>query len=561
MKRIILSAMTVGVLAVGANALDQDENGCYKIGTSDDLFAFAAKVNANENPEKDACGILTTDITVNENVLTDYALNGTPAKVWTPIAYYHGVFDGQNHSISGLYATGEQEVGFFGALANGDAEVRNLNIKDSYFAVDKYMAGGIAGNIWASKSVIDNCSFDGVVTMTGNGVFTNDGKSEQVTYGNVIAGLVGNVSTNAKLVVSNSSNKGKIGYESDGYKVGAAVGLAVGAGSVDGKSTPGAKVALINFSNTGSFVGVEGSFIGGADEGSKTFEYSGTLSGTSLSFQNDKLVAVLDDSKDLSISADFEVDSVYLNRTFTTDAYSTIMLPFDIAASKIAGTVAEFTSVNAEYTVVTGTTVSSITAYKPYLLTANSAAIEIVGPVTIKASTSVNTESTYENWKFVGTLAKKRWQNVCTAAGSVCENAAEIGKVYGFSGTAVSGIDVGNFVKVGNKVSIRPMRAYLMYEAPAAQGKPAAPGMAMAAAVESVPTVILPDTMKVIIVDPVTEDPEEDVPTEGPLALDPIKAPAAAFKADRWYDITGRNLNKPKAQGAYINNRTTVIAK
>jgi len=213
---------------------------------------------------------------------------------------------------------------------------------------------------------------------------------------------------------------------------------------------------------------------------------------------------------------------------------------------------------------VEGTRVNGdLTAYTPYLLKTSGTTLTVTGGVILKANVA-NTTTAVGDWSFIGTTAKKRWQNAGSDE-SKYENVDEIGKVYGFSGSEVGDIKVGNFVKVGNKVAIRPMRAYLKYTGsenlPVAKGKPAAPGMAMAAAVESVPTVVLPDTLKVIIVDPVVEDPEEDVPTEGPLTLDPIKAPAATFKADRWYDITGRNLNKPKAQGAYINNRTTVIVK
>jgi len=88
---------------------DEDGDGYYEIGTADELYAFAEAVN-NANTGINA--VLTEDITVNENVLVDGALNSDEAVVaafrtWTPIGnstnQYTGTFDGAGHTISGLY--------------------------------------------------------------------------------------------------------------------------------------------------------------------------------------------------------------------------------------------------------------------------------------------------------------------------------------------------------------------------------------------------------------------------------------------------------------------------
>ena len=118
-------ALCLGALCVGASADIQptkpatDANGVYQIGTAAELYWFAGLVNgtlADSTPQNTAAdAVLTADITINENVLNENGtLNGTPANTWTPIglyvsdnlAEYTGTFDGQGHTISGLYYSG-----------------------------------------------------------------------------------------------------------------------------------------------------------------------------------------------------------------------------------------------------------------------------------------------------------------------------------------------------------------------------------------------------------------------------------------------------------------------
>ena len=87
----------------------------YQIGTPEELFWFAALVKGDTSvPEVSsantgACATLTADITVNTDVLNDYGTlaNNYPDFItWTPIGSfesYTGTFDGQGHTISGLY--------------------------------------------------------------------------------------------------------------------------------------------------------------------------------------------------------------------------------------------------------------------------------------------------------------------------------------------------------------------------------------------------------------------------------------------------------------------------
>ena len=88
----------------------------YQIGTAAELYWFAALVNGDESvctggvtQNTSANAVLTADITVNNDVLySDGTLNENYSNfiTWTPIGYfesYTGTFDGQGHTISGLY--------------------------------------------------------------------------------------------------------------------------------------------------------------------------------------------------------------------------------------------------------------------------------------------------------------------------------------------------------------------------------------------------------------------------------------------------------------------------
>ena len=144
-------------------------NGCYEIGNADELYGFALVVNGtdNTNAEPDACGKLTDDIVINEHLtINDTILNERGRRIaeWTPINHFEGEFDGQGHSISGIYLNQPKNdsVGFFGTVGRKDtpseATIKNVHIKDAY-----YKARGVGGLVgWLHWSLtLSNCSFEG----------------------------------------------------------------------------------------------------------------------------------------------------------------------------------------------------------------------------------------------------------------------------------------------------------------------------------------------------------------------------------------------------------------
>ena len=158
------------------NKYDMDGDGSkdevYEISNAGQLYWFAGLVNgtlSGVDQNTSANAVLTADIIVNENVLKpDGTVNEGTFKEWTPIGNsyngsYTGIFEGQNHTISGLYFKQEntEEVGFFGY---NRGKISNVGILDSYFCGFSQV-GGVCGY---NSSTITNCYNKGVVDGTAD---------------------------------------------------------------------------------------------------------------------------------------------------------------------------------------------------------------------------------------------------------------------------------------------------------------------------------------------------------------------------------------------------------
>ncbi len=142
----------------------------YEIGNAGQLYWFANLTNENRFGYY-LKAILTSDIVVNENVLNDDMVpNEGTYRQWTPIGdrySYEGVFDGNNHTISGLYYNDSSYCKTLGFICTAEySEIKNLGIVDSYFFanVSTNYTGGICGN---SNGDIINCF--SICTIEGYG--------------------------------------------------------------------------------------------------------------------------------------------------------------------------------------------------------------------------------------------------------------------------------------------------------------------------------------------------------------------------------------------------------
>ena len=197
------ASLTDGLRASAVSLSTTTINGktYYQIGTADDLYAFASLVNGGKNSIN---AILMADIVVNENVLNeDGSLNGTPSRTWTPIGSssskkYAGIFDGNGHTISGLYCvkTGSSYTGLFGYMQGG--KVMNVGVLDSYFkgegstaGVLGYNANGTVQNCYNGATVIGGGTYVGGVVGNNGGLVTNCYNTGIISGTSEVGGITG----------------------------------------------------------------------------------------------------------------------------------------------------------------------------------------------------------------------------------------------------------------------------------------------------------------------------------------------------------------------------------
>ena len=249
----------------------------YQITNAAELYWFAGLVNGTLNGVQQntaACAVLTTDITINDNVLNaDGNLNSGTFTEWTPIGSYDisgekaytGTFDGNGHTISGLYVDSDARyIGLFGRVGNGGT-IQNAGVVDSYISNTKNYAnvGGVCGyNEGSIKNSYNTGSVSGGTVGGVCGVncstIENCYNTGEVSGGTVSGGTVGGVCGKNYGSIENSYNTGEVSGTS--YVSG-----------VCGKNYNG---TIENCYNTGEVTG-EGavSYVGGVCEKN----YNGTI--------------------------------------------------------------------------------------------------------------------------------------------------------------------------------------------------------------------------------------------------------------------------------------------
>lgn len=187
----------------------------------------------------DAAGGHVSNSAYHYKLMTDIDLNGSEEFQWTPIGYYNsssdyqcfgGHFDGNGHSISGLYVN-KSYAGFFG-YTDG-VTVKNLAV--SGITISGSYAGGIIGKAVGNIDIQDcstnfsgnissssyNCGAGGIVGYAGTGICNiincyNNGNVKCIIEGgqdynngnNSGGGIVGCV--NGATTISNCYNIGSV---------------------------------------------------------------------------------------------------------------------------------------------------------------------------------------------------------------------------------------------------------------------------------------------------------------------------------------------------------------
>lgn len=143
----------------------------YKAGgefTIDSAYELMTFAQAGLSFKADATVKLTTDIVINEGNAEDWET--TPPTVgWTPIASFKGTFDGQGHTISGIYL--EQTANFQGFFAQlgGTTTIQNLGLTNSLFVNpnQSWYLGAFMGRPSYVDLTMTNCYTDAIVKSTG----------------------------------------------------------------------------------------------------------------------------------------------------------------------------------------------------------------------------------------------------------------------------------------------------------------------------------------------------------------------------------------------------------
>ncbi|MDD6582797.1 MAG: hypothetical protein PUF10_09010, partial [Bacteroidales bacterium] len=193
----------------------------------------------------DAAGGHVSNHDFHYKLMTDVDLNGSEDFQWTPIGnwisatnYYSfgGHFDGNNHTVSGLYInSSDNRVGFFG-YTDG-ATIINLSVSGDAVATSGNYAGGIVG-IAEGVMLISNC---------------NNGCSVNCKSGNMnVGGIIGYSSS--VLTITNCYNTGDI--STNDFNVILSEGDAF-SGGIIGRSAS-SSLTVSDCYNTGNIISVGG---------------------------------------------------------------------------------------------------------------------------------------------------------------------------------------------------------------------------------------------------------------------------------------------------------------
>lgn len=293
---LLVAAALAGVWLLPSSA----ENSVTEISTPEQLKEFRDSVNSGDNYAGKTVR-LTADID----------LGGSETNQWAPIGTddtmpFSGVFDGNEHKITGLYISTDKDCqGFIGALSGNKAEVKNLSVsgniytsgdhvggvigRNTYGTVNnctsyvdssgKYNVGGVVGtNYYGSvSSCAADCSVSGRDSVGGiagvntvNGTVNNCTSTGSVSGENWVGGVVGqNHGGNVNNCTSFCSATGSKEYTGGvvGQNSGGVVSICVSVGSVSGTGSVGGVVGSNIFSGDISSCASTGVVSGSMDVG------------------------------------------------------------------------------------------------------------------------------------------------------------------------------------------------------------------------------------------------------------------------------------------------------
>ena len=302
MKRILLSLLFALVALTGLQAQTiwdgtadtswyNETSTEFEISTAEQLAGLAELVN-NGNDFSGKTILLTADIVLNDTSDWENWENSAPNNTWTPIGNssnkFSDTFDGQGHTVSGVYINSENK--YQGLFGHNEGTIKNIGVTESYIK-GEYSVGGVCGLNNTLRGTISNCYNSGSINGTGeyiiaggvcgenNGTISNSYNSGTVIGNCYVGGVCGSDSYGT---ISNCYNTGTI---SGNLEVGGVCGWKTGTisncyntGTINGNENVGGVCgfsgngSISNCYNTGTING--DSYVGGVCG----YNYSGTIS-------------------------------------------------------------------------------------------------------------------------------------------------------------------------------------------------------------------------------------------------------------------------------------------
>ncbi len=193
------------ICSAGTGAADDP----YQVTAAQQLANIAYLVNETEETFAGKCFILKNDIVLNSGVLTAVA-GGTDGSMrqWTPIGRranpdddvhsFCGSFDGDGHTVSGLYIDNSSKgvdflryTGLFGAVGIGGL-LHNIYICDAYIAETVCRAGILCGYAYTEGTAVTDCTVrDSKIRIFKTGAGGSSSAAYQSGYIGGIAGAIG----------------------------------------------------------------------------------------------------------------------------------------------------------------------------------------------------------------------------------------------------------------------------------------------------------------------------------------------------------------------------------
>ena len=204
----------------------------------------------------------------------DYYTVNDDADIWTPIGsgvatansafksrnYFSGTFDGNGHTVSGIYTdgseTGSTVQGLFGCLGGGGL-IENVTTEGCITA--KMVAGGVAA--YVNGGTIENCTNKAIVYANG-GEKAGTGLENGTYRAGAAGGIAGNAASETNnAVISDCTNEGTVTCTNtkNGGRAGGILGL-VDASGIKGSITGCSNSAPVDaYQYSGGIIGMDAS--------------------------------------------------------------------------------------------------------------------------------------------------------------------------------------------------------------------------------------------------------------------------------------------------------------